>query len=98
MHPPAEDSRVTPPAKLTLHEEKILEGLRDSFVSVLEVRRSEVKLGSRIIEDLGADSLGLVECILDVEERFSVDVPDEDTEKFVTVGDCVAYLARVVPS
>lgn len=58
----------------------------------LDVDEKDIKLESTFIEDLGADSLGLVELVLAFEESFELDIPDEDTEKIRTVGDAVEYV------
>ena len=47
---------------------------------------------SAFIDDLGADSLAIVELVLAFEEQFEIDIPDEDTEKIRTVGDAVKYI------
>jgi len=47
----------------------------------------------KFIEDLGADSLQVVELVLSVEENFEIEIPDEDTEKIRTVGDAIDYIA-----
>ena len=46
------------------------------------------------IDDLGADSLAIVELVLAFEEQFEIDIPDEDTEKIRTVGDAVSYITE----
>ena len=58
----------------------------------LDVEIGEVKEDARFIEDLGADSLAIVELVLAFEEQFEIDIPDEDTEKIATVGDAVKYI------
>jgi acyl carrier protein len=58
----------------------------------LDVEDKDIKLESTFIDDLGADSLGLVELVLAFEEAFEIDIPDEDTEKIRTVGDAVTYV------
>jgi acyl carrier protein len=58
----------------------------------LDVDQADIKLESTFIDDLGADSLGLVELVLAFEEAFEIDIPDEDTEKIRTVGDAVSYI------
>lgn len=50
----------------------------------------------KFIEDLGADSLQVVELVLSFEENFEIDIPDEDTEKIRTVGDAIDYIASHV--
>ena len=59
----------------------------------LDVEEKDIKPESTFIEDLGADSLGLVELVLAFEEAFEIDIPDEDTEKIRTVGDAVGYIS-----
>ena len=58
----------------------------------LDVEEKDIKPESTFIEDLGADSLGLVELVLAFEEAFEIDIPDEDTEKIRTVQDAVDYV------
>ena len=60
----------------------------------LDVDEKDIKPESTFIEDLGADSLGLVELVLAFEEAFEIDIPDEDTEKIRTVQDAVDYIER----
>ena len=58
----------------------------------LDVEEKDIKAESTFIEDLGADSLGLVELVLAFEEAFEIDIPDEDTEKIKTVQDAIDYV------
>ncbi len=58
----------------------------------LDVEEKDIKPESTFIDDLGADSLGLVELVLAFEEAFEIDIPDEDTEKIRTVQDAVDYI------
>ena len=60
----------------------------------LDVDEGEIKNESTFIDDLGADSLGLVELVLAFEEAFEIDIPDEDTEKIRTVQDAVDYIEK----
>jgi acyl carrier protein len=60
----------------------------------LDVDEKNVKPESTFIEDLGADSLGLVELVLAFEEAFEIDIPDEDTEKIRTVQDAIDYMEK----
>ncbi|MBK8257128.1 MAG: acyl carrier protein [Polyangiaceae bacterium] len=64
----------------------------------LDVDDKDIKLESTFIDDLGADSLGLVELVLAFEEAFEIDIPDEDTEKIRSVGDAVEYVKSHVKS
>jgi len=54
---------------------------------------SKITREQKFIEDLGADSLQVVELVLSFEENFEIDIPDEDTEKIRTVGDAIDYIA-----
>jgi acyl carrier protein len=58
----------------------------------LDVDEADIKPESTFIDDLGADSLGLVELVLAFEEAFGIEIPDEDTEKIRTVQDAVDYI------
>ncbi len=60
----------------------------------LDVEEKDIKPESSFIDDLGADSLGLVELVLAFEEAFEIDIPDEDTEKIRTVQDAVDYIGK----
>jgi acyl carrier protein len=53
---------------------------------------SKIAREQKFIEDLGADSLQVVELVLSFEENFEIDIPDEDTEKIRTVGDAIDYI------
>ncbi len=64
------------------------------IVEQLDVDEGDIKLGSTFIDDLGADSLGLVELVLAFEEAFEIDIPDEDTEKIRSVQDAVSYIEK----
>ncbi len=58
----------------------------------LDVDQNDIKPEASFIDDLGADSLGLVELVLAFEEAFEIDIPDEDTEKIRTVQDAIDYI------
>jgi acyl carrier protein len=60
----------------------------------LDVDDKDIKPESSFIDDLGADSLGLVELVLAFEEAFEIDIPDEDTEKIRTVQDAIDYIQK----
>lgn len=61
-------------------------------VEQLSVDADSVKMESKIIEDLGADSLDVVELIMALEEKFGVEIPDSDAEKLVKIEDVVSYI------
>lgn len=71
------------------------EKIRDIIVEQLGVDPNEVTMESSFIDDLGADSLDIVELIMALEEEFDVEIPDEDAEKIKTVGDVVEYLKNL---
>ena len=62
----------------------------------LDVDEADIKPESTFIDDLGADSLGLVELVLAFEEAFEIDIPDEDTEQIRTVQDAIDYIQKHV--
>ena len=64
----------------------------------LDVDEKDIKPESTFIDDLGADSLGLVELVLAFEEAFEIDIPDEDTEKIRSVQDAVDYIEKHLAS
>ena len=68
--------------------------VRDITVSQLSVKAEEVKMESAFIDDLGADSLDIVELIMAFEEEFGVEIPDEKAEKIRTVADAVEMLGK----
>jgi acyl carrier protein len=75
----------------------IFERLKKIVVEQLGVNESEVVPSASFVDDLGADSLDLVELIMSLEEEFSsssqkVEIPDEDAEKMVTIQDAIDYL------
>ena len=61
-------------------------------VEQLEVSEEEVTPTASFVDDLGADSLDVVELVMGLEEEFDIEIPDEDAEKIATVGDAIAYI------
>ena len=68
------------------------EKVRDIVVEQLGVEADEVSIESTFIDDLGADSLDIVELIMAFEEEFNIEIPDEAAEKIKTVQDVVNYI------
>jgi acyl carrier protein len=75
-----------------MDRQKVMEDIRGILVEQLGVEADEVREESSFQEDLNADSLDLVELIMEMEDRFQLKIPDEDAEKIVTVGDAVDYV------
>lgn len=76
--------------------DNILERVIDIVAEELAVDTDEVNESSSFIEDLGADSLDVVELVMAFEEEFDVEIPDEDAEDIRTVEDAVNYLEDVL--
>ena len=72
------------------------EKLRDIIVEVLNVDETEVTMESTFIDDLGADSLDVFQIIMGIEEEFDIEIPNEEAEKIVTVGDAVEQIKKAV--
>jgi acyl carrier protein len=72
--------------------------VREIVCQQLDVDPEQVKLETSFVEDLGADSLAVVELVLALEEAFEIDIPDEDTEKLRTFKDAVEYIAAKASS
>ena len=70
------------------------ERVKKIIVEELGVSEDQVKNEAKFQDDLGADSLDLVELIMRFEEEFGIEIPDEDAEKIVTVQDAVSYLTE----
>jgi acyl carrier protein len=69
-----------------------LERVKKVVVQQLEVAEDEVTDNASFVDDLGADSLDVVELVMGLEEEFDIEIPDEDAEKIATVGDAVKYI------
>jgi acyl carrier protein len=67
--------------------------VKDIIVEQLSVNAEDVTPNAKFLEDLGADSLDIVELVMAFEEQFELDIPDEDAEKIRTVGDAVSYIS-----
>ena len=72
----------------TFSEDKV----KEIIAKELEVDIKQLTSEAKFIEDLGADSLDIVELVMALEEEFGVDIPDEDADKLKTVGDAMKYL------
>jgi len=70
------------------------EKVKDIIEKELGVEREKLTDDASFIEDLGADSLDIVELVMEFEKEFNIDIPDEDAEKLKTVANAMAYLNR----
>ena len=68
------------------------ERVKNVIVDQLSVDADEVTLEASFVDDLGADSLDVVELIMGLETEFDIEIPDEDAEEISTVGDAVEYI------
>ncbi len=66
--------------------------VRSIIADQLGLSEDDIKPESKFIEDLGADSLDIVELIMAMEEEFQTEIPDEEAEKIRTVGDAIEYV------
>jgi acyl carrier protein len=73
----------------------IIDDVKEVVVEQLNVSPDEVKEGSKFVEDLGADSLDVVELVMALEEKFDIEIPDEDAEKIATVSDAIKFIEAV---
>ena len=76
------------------NQEEITTRVTALVVDHLGVDGKEVTLASSFIDDLGADSLDIVELVMAFEEEFGVEIPDDAAEKITTVGDAVSYISE----
>ena len=79
-----------------MSSEEILEKVKAIIVEQLGVADTAVTMEASFIDDLGADSLDIVELVMAIEEEFDIEIPDSDAEKVVTVGDVVDYIKENV--
>lgn len=68
----------------------------DLIVEQLGVSKEEAVLNASFIDDLGADSLDIVELVMTLEETFDIEIPDDDAEKMQTISDAILYLKERV--
>ena len=72
------------------------ETLQKIIAEVLDVEEDEITMDTRLLEDLGADSLDAVEIIMGIEEEFDIEIPNEEAEKIVSVGDAVEAIKNAL--
>lgn len=79
-----------------MSSEEVFEKVKSIIVEQLGVAETAVTMEASFIDDLGADSLDIVELIMALEEAFDIEIPDADAEKVATVGDVVDYIKENV--
>ena len=82
--------------ELVMSSEEVFEKVKGIIVEQLGVAETSVTMEASFIDDLGADSLDIVELVMALEEEFDIEIPDTDAEKVVTVGDVVDYIKENV--
>ena len=73
-------------------EKSVEQRVREIIVEQMDVNPDQVTMDAKFIEDLGADSLDVVELVMALEEEFGSEIPDEEAEKLLSVGDVVKYV------
>ena len=68
------------------------EQVTELIVEQLGISREQADLSASFLDDLGADSLDIVELVMSLEEKFDIEIPDEDAEKIQTIGDAISYV------
>ena len=79
-----------------MSSEEVFKKKKNIIIEQLGVTETSVTTEASFIDDLGADSLDIVELIMALEEEFDIEIPDSDAEKVVTVGDVVDYIKENV--
>jgi acyl carrier protein len=73
----------------------LFDDVKEVVVEQLNVNPDEVKEESKFVEDLGADSLDVVELVMALEEKFDIEIPDEDAEKITNVSDAIKFIENL---
>ena len=74
-----------------MKKEEMLARLKEIIIDRLNVEEDQIVPEASFVEDLGADSLDIVELIMGIEEEFDIEIPDEDAEKLTSVGEAMNY-------
>jgi acyl carrier protein len=92
---------MNPPARGTTEpewEERTVPSVEERVIDIvcenLGVSKEQVTRSTRFIEDIGADSLDIVELVMELEEEFEITIPDDQAEKIKTVGEAIDYIER----
>ena len=80
---------------MKMTEQEVFEKLKEIIIEQLGVEDEvAITMEATFVDDLSADSLDIVELIMSLEEKFELEIPDDDAEKIVTVGDVVKYIVE----
>ena len=78
-----------------MSDKTIADRIKDIIVEQLGVNADQIKPEAKFIEDLGADSLDIVELVMALEEEFATEIPDDEAEKLQTVGDVAKFIEDI---
>ncbi len=78
-----------------MSDKTIADRIKDIIVEQLGVNADQIKPEAKFIEDLGADSLDIVELVMALEEEFGTEIPDDEAEKLQTVGDVAKFIEDI---
>jgi acyl carrier protein len=84
--------------QMAMTREQVLELIREHLAQELEIAPDRIEEKTRFKEDLEADSLDLVELVMELEDRYGVRIPDEEAAKILTVGQAADFVSSHVPS
>jgi acyl carrier protein len=73
-------------------KDEVMSRLKEIVTDRLNVEEEQIKPEASFVEDLGADSLDIVELIMGIEEEFDIEIPDEEAEKLTSVGEALSYV------
>ena len=73
---------------------EIQEKIRQVIADQLGIKIQEVTDTAKFVDDLGADSLDIVELIMELEDKFLIAIPDDEADKLITVGDAIKYIEK----
>lgn len=74
----------------------VLDAIKRMIIDQLGVSEDELQLETNLMKDLEADSLDAVEIIMAIEDEYDIEIPDEDAERFQTIGDIVSYVEKAI--
>jgi len=79
-----------------VEKEEVFEKLKEVIIEILDINKEKITYEAKFIDDFGADSLDIVEIVMAIEEKFGIEIPDEDVEKIEKVNDAIEYIQSVV--